>query len=131
LGPDPSNGGKLKRKSNAKVTKVHQKIDLIELVCGYIHHTHMSEQKPNKLIVMPSEQKLRDLFAEFGMSHFVEKTGIIENLQGEKTVEGLAMARDLALRDYAEFARGLQQKSTLLLQSHMAFNCVIYALLSQ
>jgi|WetSurMetagenome_2_1015567.scaffolds.fasta_scaffold522999_1 hypothetical protein len=83
------------------------------------------------IIEMPSEAELRRLFSLYGLDYFMEKTGIIDDLQGRKVAAGIELACQIALATFVECAESmpLPMRTAVVVQAHMALEAIIAKLI--
>lgn len=79
------------------------KVFLILAVCFGLNAVYASESTEAHLSF--SKEEVQEKLGNIGLSYFMEKTDIVNSLEGPKVALGVAMAVELAYADYYEYTQ--------------------------
>ena len=83
-------------------------------------------------ITLPPAATIKQRLHEMGLNHFLEKTKFDQKLGGEKRApEGVVIAFDLSMYDYAENLKGQPMARSILGTLHLVRPKVIKAILQE
>jgi hypothetical protein len=94
--------------------------------CGAMEPNERSQEEC--MATMPGEEALRELFFEFDLHDFVEKTKIIKMLAGKNMSPlGIEIVKTISLSDYAKNLQGLSPslKRRALVTTGKEFDAII------
>lgn len=79
------------------------KVILALAVCFGLNAVHTSQS--SQIEMSFSKEEIEQKLSDIGLSYFMEKSDIVNSLQGRKVPLGVAMAVELAYADYYEYTQ--------------------------